>query len=69
MFGDKYLSAPVLDLGLERRNVYLPKNSRWARLVVEEDAHHGEDDLAGGQATVVDTPIHDLPIFVRRGGR
>ena len=56
MFGEKYLVAPVLEAGLKRRSVYLPKG-RW-------QAVDGKDH-EGGKTVEFETPLDTMPVFTR----
>ncbi len=55
MLGDKYLVAPVLELGARARAVYLP-NGQW------KDFQTGEV-LSGGRTVTVDAPLDVIPVF------
>ncbi|WP_345953338.1 glycoside hydrolase family 31 protein [Mucilaginibacter sp. PAMB04168] len=58
MFGDSLLVAPVISTQLTVK-VYLPQGN-WIRLSTEEK-------LEGGREYVVDSPLNDLPVFVKAG--
>ena len=60
MFGDSVLVAPVMEIGLRSRPVYLPEGETWV------EAHTGRE-YAGGQAIEADAPLEVIPVFVRRG--
>lgn len=55
MFGDKYLVAPVLEAGAEKREVYLP-DGKW------ENIHNGEI-ISGGKYICAYAPIDIIPVF------
>ena len=59
LFGAKYLVAPVLEPGLKRRRVYLPKGAVWRRFGWKGQ---GWD---GGRWVEVECPIEDMPVFMR----
>lgn len=64
MFGDKYLVAPVLELGARQRSVYLPgaPGTSWRHVFTNET-------FAAGQEHLVQAPLGmAFPIFSRRGG-
>lgn len=56
MFGERYLVAPVLEPGMQRRGVYLPEG-RW----------RGVDggECEGGRVVEVETPLEVMPVFER----
>jgi alpha-D-xyloside xylohydrolase len=65
MYGSKYLCAPVLEPKMKKRSVYLPKGTKWTLLKVgEKEDTHGKE-YNGGQTVEVDTPIEDMPVFVK----
>ena len=55
MFGGKYLVAPVLDLHVSEREVYLPEG-RW------KDMNSGEV-LEGGRTVRAAAPIDVIPVY------
>lgn len=57
MFGDKYLVAPILELGQTKREVYLPAG-KWT------NDETGEV-IEGGKTITVDAPIDVIPVFTR----
>ena len=60
MFGPDVLVAPILELGMRKRNVYLPKGNGWKNIwngIVYE----------GGQVVEADAPLDKIPVFVREG--
>jgi alpha-D-xyloside xylohydrolase len=65
MYGGKYLCAPVLEPKMKKRSVYLPKGTKWALLKVGEKADTYGKEYDGGQTVEVDTPIEDMPVFVK----
>ena len=58
MFGPDYLVAPVLEQGMEEREVYLPAGC-W------ENFHTGEK-VEGGRFVTVKTPLDVIPVFKRK---
>jgi len=57
MFGPDVLVAPILELGMRKRNVYLPKGNGWKNIwndIVYE----------GGQVVEADAPLDKKPVFV-----
>ena len=60
MFGDGVLVAPVMELGLRSRPVYLPEGATWI------DTHTGAE-YAGGQTVEADAPLEVIPAFVKKG--
>ncbi|MBQ8344954.1 MAG: glycoside hydrolase family 31 protein [Clostridia bacterium] len=57
MFGSRYLVAPVTELGMTERQVYLP-TGRWKDF-------HGDAVYEGGQTVTVPTPLSVTPVFER----
>lgn len=60
MFGPQILVAPVMYAGMQEREVYLPGGSRWMNAWTKEC-------FEGGQSIVVQTPIDEIPLFVKEG--
>lgn len=58
MFGPDLLIAPVMELGLRSRAVYLPAGCRWV------EAHTGKS-YDGGQTVQADAPLATIPVFMR----
>ena len=58
MFGPDLLIAPVMYPGMRRRTVYLPAGATWKN--AETGASH-----SGGQAVDVETPLDNIPVFIR----
>lgn len=58
MFGDSILVAPILHENETIREVYLPKGTDWINVF------NGEA-LVGGTTVTVDTPIDQIPLFVK----
>ena len=56
MFGDEYLVAPILELNMFQREVYLPEGCKWQLTSTEEI-------YDGGQTVTVDAPIEYMPVF------
>ena len=57
MFGDRYLVAPILELGCRKRQVYLPEGT-WKNMV------DGKEYL-GGSYVVSEAPLEAIPVFER----
>lgn len=55
MFGGKYLVAPVLYQGIDKRKVYLPEG-KWKNI-------HTYEIFDGGQSIISDAPIDIIPVF------
>ncbi len=60
MFGDSVLVAPILELGMRSRPVYLPEGAGWV------EAHTGKA-YPGGQVVEAEAPLAVIPVFVREG--
>ncbi|MBQ7955172.1 MAG: glycoside hydrolase family 31 protein [Lachnospiraceae bacterium] len=60
MFGPDLLVAPVMEIGMRSRSVYLPAGLKWT------DAKSGKV-YEGGQRVEVDAPVDIIPVFVREG--
>lgn len=58
MFGDKYLVAPVMFAGVEKRKVYFPKAAKWKDIV-------SGTVFEGGTTAEVDAPLEKIPVFER----
>ena len=59
MYGDKYLVAPILNLGQRARKVYLPSGCDW-RL-----SDGSQQIFSGGQWTEIRAPLDTMPVFER----
>lgn len=59
MYGDKYLVAPILNLGQRARKVYLPSGCDWRR------SDGSQQIFSGGQWTEVRAPLDTMPVFER----
>jgi alpha-D-xyloside xylohydrolase len=61
MLGPKYLAAPVLELGVRSRTVWLPIcDGGWTH-------YYTGETFAGGATIHVNAPYDELPLFVRGG--
>lgn len=60
LFGKSFLVAPVTDKGLNTAHVYLPAGAKWF------DFWSGKLSDGGSELTV-NTPIDQIPLFVRAG--
>lgn len=58
-FGDKILVSPVVNPGQLTKRVYLPKGE-WFN-------YWNHEQLSGGQEHDIETPLDEMPIFVRAG--
>ncbi len=58
MYGPKYLVAPVLELGLRKRDVYLPGGVKWKSV--------DGQSYDGGNTVSVDCPLDTMPVFTRQ---
>lgn len=58
MFGNSILVAPVLYENAKQRQVYLPVGEDWVNVFSGEQ-------LKGGQTVEINTPIDQIPLFVR----
>ena len=59
MYGDKYLVAPILNLGQRARKVYLPSGCGWCL------SDGSQQIFSGGQWTEVRAPLDTMPVFER----
>ena len=57
MFGDKYLVAPIIEAGADKRELYLPIGE-WRNI-------HNNETYMGGKYVCVDAPIDVIPVFER----
>ncbi|MEG2605272.1 MAG: glycoside hydrolase family 31 protein [Clostridia bacterium] len=62
LFGPDLLVAPVMELGLRKRPVYLPMGAEWM------EASTGKE-YKGGQTVEADAPLSVIPVFVRKGAQ
>lgn len=60
MFGPDLLVSPVMEAGVDSREVYLPKGAQWT------DAYTHKV-YEGGQTVTVPAPIDIIPVMVRNG--
>lgn len=60
MYGPRYLVAPVLWPGRRSRRVYFPEGATWVEF-------EGVGRFEGGTEVEVETPIGEMPVFVREG--
>ena len=60
LFGADVLVAPVMELGVRQREVYLPEGAVWI------EAATGKQ-YEGGQIVMADAPLAVIPVFVRKG--
>ncbi|MCR5687727.1 MAG: family 31 glucosidase [Lachnospiraceae bacterium] len=57
MFGSRYLVAPVMEAGADKRNVYLPSGADWK--------DRGGTVYNGGCMVCADAPLSVIPVFER----
>lgn len=60
MFGPDLLICPIMELGQRQRKVYLPKGHVWQNAYTKEE-------IDGGVSVIVDAPIENIPVFIRKG--
>src|SRR6185437_2456198 len=60
MFGPDLLVAPVAELGVRSRSLYLPRGAEW--IDAATGANHD-----GGQELDAAAPLERIPVFVRAG--
>src|SRR5690606_34855137 len=58
-FGDQILVSPVINPGQTSKVVYLPEGSWYY--------YFGEKVFEGGQEHLIDTPLDEMPVFVKGG--
>ena len=58
MMGDRYMVAPILELGQRNRSVYFPKGASWVHFFTNET-------YQGGTTVTVDAPLEHFPLFAR----
>ena len=58
MFGKDILVAPVMETGVDTREVYLPTGAEWTEISTGQK-------WTGGQAITANAPIDVIPVFVR----
>ncbi|KAK5452417.1 hypothetical protein LTS15_007483 [Exophiala xenobiotica] len=63
LFGSKYLVAPVLYKGMEKRQIYLPKGAKWRRF--DDGEAKDVEEVEGGKMVEVDCPLAVMPVFER----
>lgn len=60
MYGPRYLAAPVLEMGLRSRTVYLPLNpGGWVH-------YYSHEKFVGGANVTVPAPFDELTLFIRQ---
>lgn len=59
MFGTSILVAPVLHESESSRAVYLPLGTTWIDV-------HSDTEFEGGQTIDVNTPLEQIPLFIRK---
>lgn len=58
MYGPKYLCAPILKPGQQKRSVYLPQGSGWSLF-------DGDEKWDGGRTVEIECPMESMPVLVR----
>ena len=58
MFGKDILVAPVMEAGVDTREVYLPAGAEWTEISTGQK-------WTGGQVITANAPIDVIPVFVR----
>ena len=58
IIGDSLLVAPVVDEKAKKRNVYLPRNTKWYKLRTLEEVDSG---------IYIEKNIDDVPVFIKGG--
>ena len=60
MFGPDVLVAPVMERGVQTKEVYLPAGKTWTNVWTGEV-------FEGGRTVTVETPIEQIPLFTTNG--
>lgn len=60
LFGPDVLVAPVMELGLRQRSVYLPAGASWVEVATGKR-------YPGGQTVTAEAPLSAIPLFLREG--
>ena len=60
MFGSDILVAPVMEAGVNEREVYLPAGCKWVESATKKV-------YEGGSKVVAKAPISIIPVFVKEG--
>ncbi|MBN1787147.1 MAG: glycoside hydrolase family 31 protein [Sedimentisphaerales bacterium] len=63
MYGPDILVSAIWRKGKTQHPVYLPAGEEWI------DAWNTDKVYTGGQTLLVDTPLHKIPIFIRKGAK
>lgn len=63
MFGDKYLVAPVMEKGAEKRKVYLPVGAKWRRF--DDGEVKDAEVVEGGRIVEAECPLETMPVYER----
>jgi alpha-glucosidase (family GH31 glycosyl hydrolase) len=63
MYGPDILVSAIWQKGKTQHTLYLPAGEDWI------DAWDTEKVYAGGKTITVDTPLHKIPIFIRKGAK
>lgn len=60
MYGPNVMVVPVMEAGADKISVYLPKGAVWMNIWTKKT-------WEGGQSIEVETPLDQMPLFVRDG--
>ena len=60
MYGPNIMVVPVMESGMSKIKVYLPKGAKWTNVWTKEE-------YEGGRTVEVETPLDKMPLFVRDG--
>jgi alpha-D-xyloside xylohydrolase len=61
LYGPDLLVAPIWERDLAEHSLYLPAGETWI------DAWNPETEYTGGQSITIETPLHKIPLFIRKG--
>ena len=62
LFGHDLLIAPVMEFGVRKRTVYLPKGALWTEW-------ESGNSYEGGLEVTVEAPVNRIPIFIKNNAR
>jgi alpha-glucosidase (family GH31 glycosyl hydrolase) len=61
LYGPDILVSAIWQKGKTSHTCYLPEGDRWV------DAWNKDQEYKGGQTVTIKTPVHKIPIFIRKG--